>query len=338
MSTERVVSLVFAAVACGCSPYSDAVRDYYGSVDPQSFPAAYAGNSHGEIDPVAAWVGGQAIGYYSFPLPAKQASADDPLALSTLTIARAYVFDPAPPAPFPPSPRCAVPIGYQYDARTDAYRYDEQGNVFVTLPDAKGYLPIVAEVPVQSGVERCQDDKSEAQLLDDKRLTVPHAAGATAGTPDGRYLAWPIINPEAIVANPDGSLPDATQPPYTGLGLQKWGWYDHYLLAYLDGGYIPTEQAAASGGSDTPVTRAVAQRLYYPTMVLDHGKVGPGSVGAGFDVLEARRGDAAYSPLCHVFSYVPTDPNAPARDAAAIDETANQVTDTGTFVYCLQLQ
>lgn len=337
MSTERVATLVLAAIAGGCSPYSDAVRDYYGSVDPQSFPAAYAGNSDGEIAPVAAWSGGQRIGYYAFPLPAKQAGADDPLALSSLPVARAYVFDPAPPSPFPPTPRCAVPAGYQYDQRRDAYRYDEQGNVFVTLPDTKGYVPVVGEVPVQSGLERCQDDKSEAQILADRRLTVPRVPGAVSGTPDGRYLAWPIINPEAIVANPDGSLPDATQPPYTGLGPQKWGWYDHYLLAYLDGGYLPTEQAMSSTG-DGLVTRAVAQRLYYPTMVLDHGKVGPGSPGAGFDLVEARRGDAAYSPLCHVFSYVPSDPNAPARDVAEIDAAINQVTDTGSYVYCLQLQ
>lgn len=324
----------------GCSPYSAGSRDYYGSVDPQAFPPAYSGNK-GEIDPVPANIAGQPVGYYSFPLPPLQSGAADPLALSTSSVPRAYVFDPTPLSPFPDPPRCAVPAGYQYDQRTDAYRSDEQGNIFVTLPDAKAYLPLVAEVPVISAGETCQEVKSESGLLTHPQLQVPHEPHATGGTTDGKYLAWVIINPEATVANPDGSLPDASQPPYTGLGPQRWGWYDHYLLAYLDGGYVPTEMKTVPGtmgAPDTVVLRARAQRLYYPTTVVKKGKTVAGAPGQGYDVLQARRGEPGYSPLCQIFSYVPTDPSAPASDAAAIDSVANQVSDMGSYVYCLQLQ
>jgi hypothetical protein len=206
----------------------------------------------------------------------------------------------APPSAYVFDARC-VPTG-SYDARLDAYRPDEQGSVFTALP-AAGYAPVVAEAPVTSNGEACQSIKSEAALLDSPNV-VTHPA-------DGKYLAWAIIDPSAEVR-----------------GSERLGWFDHYLVAYLDGGYLPTATVAMP---DVPVVHAIAQNVYFPTQI----PTGAGALGDGFDILDAARDDAGYSPLCHVFRFVPADPLHPPTSADDIDATTLE--DSGTFVWCLQV-
>ena len=57
-------------------------------------------------------------------------------------------------------------------------------------------------------------------------------------------MAWLIIDPAAAVYK-------FTDDPQRlrGLELQKWGWFNRYLLAYLDGGYIPTMPGMAMDGA-----------------------------------------------------------------------------------------
>jgi hypothetical protein len=357
-----------AVLAFACSPYERRSGEFFaGAVDPASFPAAYGGvivasNATAHADPAP---------YYAFAVSSAQASADDPLAVSTENNATAipaplaYVFDPrlpapddmagvadmagmpaaAPPDPFPAAPECTPPSDYVYDAQRDGYRLDDQGNVFTAVP-ATGYAPIVAEVPVTSNGEGCQAIKSAATLVTSGDVVVdtvppkfPIPNAKPTGVPDGRFLAWAIVDPGAEVRFPDGHL-----DPASGLGPQKIGWFDHYLVTYLDGGYVPTASVVVpgmAGNPDTNVVHVIAQNVYFPTAVpvtLPSGVVvaRSGKLGSGYDILEARRGEAGYSPFCHVFSFVPADPLHPPTNAADID--ASQLHDTGTFVWCLQVQ
>ncbi|MGZ3406688.1 MAG: hypothetical protein ACXVAN_09630 [Polyangia bacterium] len=377
-------ALVAVAVfALACSPYERRSGEYFaGAVDPAAFPAAYLGaggdpkRSGGVLLASAATAHTDPAPYYAFAVSAAQAASDDPLAVSTdnnptaIPAPLAYVFDPrlpaavdmaggvdlgavdmagapaaAPPDPFPATPQCTPPSGYVYDARRDGYRLDDQGNVFTALP-ASGYAPIVAEVPVTSNGEACQSIKSSATLVTASDVVVdtvppkfPIPNAKPTGVPDGRFLAWAIVDPGAEVRFPDGHL-----DPASGLGPQKLGWFDHYLLTYLDGGYVPTASVVVpgmAGNPDTIVVHIVAQNVYFPTAIpvtLPSGVVVPrsGKLGSGFDILDARRGEPGYSPLCHVFSFVPPDPLRPPTNAADID--ASQLHDTGTFVWCLQVQ
>ncbi len=369
MRAPAVAALLLLAA---CNPYEKRSGEYYaGPVDPAAFPAPYLGaggdpkRGGGVILASAATAHGAPAPYYAFAVSAAQAAAADPLAVSTdgnptaIPAPLAYVFDPRlPPAgdmgggdmgpavapnPFPATPRCTPPPGYAYDAQRDAYRLDDQGNVFTVLP-ASGYAPLVAEVPVTSNGEACQSIKSAATLVsaDDvvvattpPKLPAPNATAT--GVPDGRLLAWAIVDPGAEVRFPDGSL-----DPQSGLGPQKIGWFAHYLLTYLDGGYVPTSAAVVPGGSGTPdvtVVHIIPQNVYFPTAIpgaLPSGVVVPraGALGAGYDILDAARGEPGYSPLCHVFSFAPADPLHPPTSAADID--ASQLHDTGTFVWCLQ--
>lgn len=343
--------------AAACNPYERRAGEYYaGAVDPAAFPAEYRPK---QLFASAATAHGEPAPYYAFPAAADAGDA-------AITPPLAYVFDPSLPAPsdlgsgdlgapadmgpgpspspFPAAQRCTPPSGWRYDPRLDGYRLDEQGNVFTALP-ATGYAPIVAEVPVTSNGEPCQSIKSASTLVTSDDVVVetvppkfPLPDARPTGVPDGRYLAWAIVDPGAEVRNPDGSL-DATN----GLGPQHLGWFDHYLLAYLDGGYVPTTTVTLpgmGGNPDVPVVHVIAQNVYFPTQIpvtLPSGVVVPraGTLGAGFDIVDARRGEPGYSPLCHVFSFVPADPLHPPTSAADIDAT--QLHDTGTFVWCLQV-
>ena len=69
-----------------------------------------------------------------------------------------------------------------------------------------------------------------------------------------------------------------------------------------------------------------------------------GRLGAGYDVLEARPGEAAHSPLCQVLTYdtvVPREPAALPRDTATVEAmfpAATLLPATPPYVYCLQPQ
>jgi hypothetical protein len=216
--------------------------------------------------------------------------------------------------------------------------YNEQGNIFTALPQATynpgvksttQYMPVVAEVPVTSHGEVCQSIKSEATLLGSANVTVPEANDG--GVPDGKYVAFAIIDPGAAVYGLPAS--DGTNYPADGVGLQHWGWYNQYLLAYLNGGYIPT-----AGGV------MATQKIYSPSAVsFIDGGVMPAGLGAGFDVLQYAIGQPGYSPVCQVMTYSapdggPIPVSAVPQSAQDIDPAFAPVPDDPPYIFCLQLQ
>jgi hypothetical protein len=248
--------------------------------------------------------------------------------------------------------QCIPPAGYQYDRQRDEVPYDQQGSIFTALPSATyapgappetSYVPVVTEVPFVAPRLPCQQPKSKARLEE--------LAGAPTAAPDGNYLAWLIIDPAAPVY-PAGE----TSKTHTGVGVQRWGWFDRYLAAYIDGGAIPTEEVTVMEG-DPPapkkVRRMVTQKLYYPrSMVIPTVAAGKppampvaGKRGAGYDVLAARRPDAGYSPVCEVLTYdagaAPIAVEALPRTAATIETTFNTaaapIRPAATpYIFCLQ--
>jgi hypothetical protein len=373
------LALVSCALAVleGCDPFSEKFTGEFnaGSVDPADFPSPYrganatrnvAGSGNG-ITAVRAYTDGGVIEYFRFPYgpsqvvtpgyvyTAQQISSQTQTAtqISGLPVPRGYPFDPpGTGTPFPPQQSCAPPKGYTYDQRRDDVRYDEQGNIVTALPNAAfnpgslptwTYVPVVQEVPVTSNHETCQDIKSEKTLLARNDVSV--------GAPDGRYLAWALIDPGAAVYHVG-----ETAAQSTGVGIQHWGWYQHFLVAYVEGGYVPVD-----GG-----TTFVTQNLYIPTQIrIDGGTAPAGQVGAGYDVLDYPRSDPSYSPICKVMLYggangVVVDrlpdggPNLDQLPKSAADPrisdgglraptspAAGAIVPTGTvppFIFCLQAQ
>jgi hypothetical protein len=328
----------------GCNPYERRSGEYSaGPVDVSQFPAAYLGAGGdaklggGVFKAADAFVDGNKVGYYAFPFSQAQLAADDPLAIGdAFATPPAYAFDPGASDPFPSKPRCTPPASYVYDGQRDGIHYDDQGNVFTALPTDASYVPLVAEVPVQSNGEPCQSIKSSDTLVQSPLVVAPLQAppkGSAAdalpsGVPDGKLIAWALVDPSAQVLFPDGSV-----DPTTFLGPQKFGWYNHYLTQYLDGGYAPTMG-----------TELVAQTLYVPTLVPGtdmNGAPAPvptmGEPGQGYDLLDAARGSAGYSPICSVMTFVPADPMNPPTSVATIDMTTLMPAPT-PFIYCLQVE
>jgi hypothetical protein len=360
---ERLLP-VFLLVAA-CDPYTSFgnAGSSLGPIDPVNFPPANLGTGGDRTRPgggafteTRAYAGGTEIGYFSYPSRAPTAALD-PIRLReagapypAVATPPAYVFDPGDASAFPAKYPCAAPAGWAFDQRLDDIRLDEQGNIFSALPRAtytpgvavsSGYVPVVSMVTASSASTECQSAKSEVQMFD--RLGVAPGMAAMAS---GRFLAFLIIEPAAAVY-PRGK--NASNHP--GLGLQKWGWYGGYMLAYLDGGFVPTEEFPAMGTTKA-LTRMKTQRLYYPrsmvTVTSASGIVtmAAGALGAGYDVLTARRGDPAYSPVCAVYTYdagMPLPPDQLPRDAATIEMTFNTMEAplrpaTNPYVYCLQVQ
>ena len=385
---------VAALVACSgaaCQLYPSWNGEFSaGPADPVNYPPAYVGVSGdhsksgaGTFTQLRAFSEAAAIGYFSFPfastvLPLPAKNPPDPLLLSANGVAstiipapQVFVFDPTPGSqPFPKVPKCVAPSGYVYDQQHDEVSYADQGNIFTALPNATysltkaaswAYEPIVAETAISSNGEDCQGIKSQT--------TVTQSLSAKA-QPDGHYLAWPIIDGGAAVYRVGESLNAGA----TGLAYQHWGWFNHYLVAYLDGGYIPTDATAAADGS--PQVHMVAQKLYYPvskitipttasgtptcatnnggcptTATCDEstGKVlctGTGAIGQGYDVIAAPRGSDGYSPVCQVFTYkvaTTVTPGQLPQDAATIESASGpykaSITAASTpYIFCLQVQ
>ena len=129
------------------------------------------------------------------------------------------------------------------------------------------------------------------------------------GQPDGKYLAWAIIDPGSAVLRV-GTKADVLQGgTHSGTTVQKYGWYGQFILAYIDGGYIPTEPGDTVAGA--PTVRMRTQRLYYPrSFVYTDGKdpstAAAGSYGSGYDVVQGSRFGAdpsGYSPVCELWTY-----------------------------------
>jgi hypothetical protein len=345
MRTSRIFLLVVAAAAA-CNPYSQRSGEFSaGAVDPVNFPTAYVGTGgdrtrpgRGSFTEVRAFAGGRPVGYYAFPfsttqLPPTAAGGNvDPLRLvdngmpyAKVPTPIAYVFDPTTP--------CLPPSGYVYDPQRDEVRYDTQGSVFTVLPTATynpgalptwSYVPVVSEVPVSAPGEACQMIKSEDTLK---------ANASTTGMADGKYLAWAIIDVAAPVYRVG-----QTSMTSNGFGVQKLGWYNHYIVAYLDGGYIPTATPA-----DNSKTTMVTQKLYYPrSLVTKNGNTLPGGFGFGYDVIQYGRNDPNYTPVCQLFSYdtgMTTDSTALPQDEATVLSLygATLKPSTVPYEFCLQV-
>jgi hypothetical protein len=335
-----------------CNPYQrfGANDDGLGPVDPVNFPAASLGTGgnrkmpgNGALTAVRAFVGPTEVQYFNYPFPPPTPDQDP---LRILENDKPYPAVPAPVAyAFGADYHCAPPQDYKYDPRLDEVPLDRQDNIFTALPSATytagvasrtSYLPVVSEAVVTGNGLPCQKPKSATALS---------ALVGMAPKPDGVYQAWAIIDPASAVY-PVGQTSD-THP---GLGLQRWGWFNRYLLAYLDGGAIPTMDTMVME-DDPPVSkkvkRMVTQRIYYPrSMVMGAMSAAPGRLGAGYDVMAAKRGDAAYSPVCAVFTYdagMPLPAAMLPRDAAMIEATFNTmdapIRPAATpYIFCLQVQ
>lgn len=344
-----LLSLGFGIGLVACNPYDRYSGEVNaGPVDPVGFPAEClgAGGDHlnqgtGAFVPAAALAHGTPVEYFQFNFSAKQL-AGKPLSLQSkgapnLKLAPpAYIFDPGSSDPLPTSPTCKPQPG---TALAGDVPNNEQGTIFTSLPagsyaqgvaSSTSYIPVVSEVPVISHGETCQEIKSETTLVSAANVsltTAPNALGKSLGVPNGQYAAFAVIDPGAAVFHADGAT------PATGLGLQHWGWYGRYLLAYLNGGYIPM-----SGGSMVP------QTLYYPrSNVTDATGTGPGAQGAGYDVLDAVRGEAGYSPVCAVMTYDAGGTLAVAdlpQSAADINTKFGPtlLPDVPAYIFCLQVQ
>jgi hypothetical protein len=334
-----------------------------GAIDPIAYPPANLGQGGDRTKPGigafsenAAFVAGQAVGYFSYPMAT--AAARDQLRLAEngaqyadVVTPSAYVFDATPAAPVPDKNDCNAPAGYDptspRNLHDDTVRRDEQGNIFTALPvgsynpgvaSATKYIPIVAEAPLSSAGRPCQLLKSE-KALSDRMATLPARSG--------RYLAWLMIDPAAAVYPKEDPMGDMDP----GISLQRWGWYKRYLVAYLDGGYVPTVEADIMEGPAgmqvaKKVVRVVPQRLYLPrTPVLTDAAMAPAQLGAGYDVLAAKRGSDGYSPLCEVVTYdghMPLPPEMLPTDAKTIEAMNGPIMPATAplphYVFCLQVR
>ena len=402
----------FVLFAAGCNPYTDYKLNgefNAGSVDPFNFPPPYrgagasrsvAGSGNG-FTAVRAYAQGSAIQYYLFPFSPSQVVTPGYTAISLAnqtgnarsvrSFPLAYVFDPPnTSSPFPDQQQCRAPNGYQYDPRRDDVHYDEQGNIFTALPEATfgqgslpswTYYPIVREVVVGSAGEPCQDIKSEGTLLARNDVNVARDGNGNP-SPDGRYLAWVLIDPGSGVYRVG-----QTASTSTGVGIQHWGWYQQFLAAYIDGGYIPVVSGAMQCPS--PLSQMspclATQRVFIPrtnvifscttnadcslfpgtaprsacdtatglcrtsTACTNDNQCGgaPGScdtsvgfcrqpaagvparLAVNYDVMETVRGDAAYSPICEVFTY--NAPTNPATTASLPKDAATILNDPATY-------
>jgi hypothetical protein len=331
------------------------------------------------IQEFRASINGTATGYFRFPFPPSQITTTQypPVATTYGTIVtppnininpdsftplrvsstwpNGYVFDAAGP---PDSANCNPPANYSYNPFRDDVHYDRQGNIFSSLPNANytvgnpswSYIPVVQEVPVTSQGPACQGIKSEATLLSNRSdVSVPRAPdlpdGTRIGQPDGKYLAWAIVDPGAPVLKVGETFSTGTPG---GFLHQRYGWFNQYILAYLDGGYIPV------GGSPL---RLQTQRIYYPRSF--NGNINncntaptpviPCALGNGQDVLQFPRSDPRYSPVCQVLTYPAA--GGIANSAAVIEATYTAPGDIipppapsvpggpiiPTFIFCLQV-
>ncbi len=363
---------VALSLSLGCSPYERRSGEYNaGAVDPLKFATPYLGKGGsgkmpgmGRFEFAKAYANGKDVLYFPLAFNGRQAKASDPLDLNSLKPPSGYVFDPSATETAPDSAKCMKPDGYVFDQQRDAVRYDRQGNIFTALPidsttpGSTTYVPIVSEVEVRSNGNPCQDIKSEATLVKRSDVSldlIPPPEGVVdalpTGKPNGRFRAFAIIDPAAEVTTPlpvgaGNGAPEECGPETDaickqfhkdGMGPQRWGWFKQYLLAYLDGGNIPLQVINPMGK-----LRVATQNLYVPTSALfwnpetkkfeEDAVPGP---GVGPDVMEFRRGEAGYSPICRIWTFDPVDVNDPDKLEKKASDVQNPK-DTGKFTYCLQ--
>jgi hypothetical protein len=359
------IAATVVLIGAGCDPLFDPYEGKFdkgdnalGVVDPVNFPAANLGDGGNRMMPgngvfmeTPAFADGAEVGYFPYLYPATPTAAslrvrDNGNANPRVPTVGAFIFDAtgAPPNPLPATQKCTAPTGYAFDQIRDEVHYDQQGSVFASLPGAtynpgeastSPYLPIVTEWPVSSAGQPCQRFKSRAQT-----------EAALGRMPSGRFAAWLIIDPAAAVYK----FSDDPNMDPRGLDLQKWGWFNRYLLAYLDGGYIPTtEMMVTEAGVTKPVVVMNTQRLFYPrSPVITMGANGMPAMasvarGDGLDVLEAKRADADYSPVCQVFTYDTGTPMPPEMLPKRVEDImmlygASIMPAAVPYIFCLQVR
>lgn len=337
--TPAALALPVAALAA-CNPYQNFSGEFYaGPIDAANFAAPYLGvlpgtpdQGGGVINASLATVGGKHVLYYLFPFSDNQNAQSDPLAINTdpAPAPKGFVFDPTMSTAFPDPAKCVAPKNYVYDQRADAYRLDEQGVIFDSIPSDPGYTPVIQESPVVSNGEKCQAIKSKQTLLNHRKDVMTNDAA------DGKYLAFAEIDPSADVRPND---------PTTGQGPIHVGWYNKFAVPFIDGGYIPTEDVPGADGTVVGYTRLHPQTLYAPTLIpgVDFNMnpaPAAGGVGTGYDILTAQRGQQGYSPVCHVILYTPDDPLHPKTSVADLSPaeliTAGSASSDGGYIFCLQ--
>ncbi len=354
-----VAALALAGLT-GCNPYDEWSKNEegLGVVDPVTFPAASLGTGGSRTQPgigvfqeTHAFADGAELGYFPYAYPSMPTAAslrvrDNNAANPRVPTIGTFIFDAtgAPPSPLPAMQKCSPPSSdYRYDEVRDEVHYDEQGSVFAALPRATynmgeasttTYLPIVTEWTATAAGQPCQRFKSSSQT-----------EGAMGRMPSGRFAAWWIIDPAAAVYK----FSDDPDMDPRGLDLQKWGWFNRYLLAYLDGGYIPTtEMTVTENGVTKPVVVMTTQKLYYPRTILRmdaNGMLGPGpgARSSGYDVLQFKRGAPGYTPVCQVFTYETPAPVAPEQLPKSVGEIEGMYAATimpaaVPYVFCLQVR
>jgi hypothetical protein len=371
MRVQRMVlplSLALMGLS-GCDVYEGWGQGEFnaGPVDAQNFPPDYLGAGAnrlragtGSFTAVRAYAGEQPLGHFLLPLSPTQRAAANPLlvqndgkGVSAAPAPKAYVFDAG----------CKAPQDYAFDPVRDDVHYGEQGTIFTALPTATytagaeptwSYAPIISRVQVTSNDVECQGIKSEKTVLASREVEVPvytdAATGKLISIPDSTYHAYAVIEPGAAVYRYTSTA--TTKEPATGLGIQKWGWYGQYLLAYLDGGEIPTTQSTTATG--TVQVRMTAQKLYYPRSQVTVGTTNSTvTLGKGYDIVEGKRGEPGYSPVCQVFTYDAGGPLTPdqlpksaaevvARFGSTLRAPVKGVSDKSpvgdAYVYCLQAE
>lgn len=349
-----------------------------GQVSTTNYPTLPSANGQGSPAPFPAWPEGVIDALrVSGPGTDFRQNAGNPVPVPLV-----YNFDPpGTENPFPEQARCAAPADYKQDTFWEGVPQDQQWNVFTFPPDRYtsfpfgtlpmwAYRPIVAEVSVKTLDMDCQAVKSERTLLklaDEGKLDVPRQepeADKRFGrlgrpTPD-KFLAWAMIDPGAAVFRVGERRNPATGT--LGSTVQKYGWYGQFIVAYIDGGYIPVEDGPRVAGS--PTKRMRPQRIYYPRSdVIRTGatSASPGALGQGYDVVQADRFNdgAEYSPVCEVWSYTLPPPAVKQddlpKDEAQILQLANStleparqpqsttaytpsVTIIPRLIFCLQAQ
>jgi hypothetical protein len=351
MRVQRMVlplSLALMGLS-GCNVYDrwSGTEFNAGPVDVTNFPADYLGGGNRQIAGSGAFqaklasAGEQRVEYFLFQLPTTLRTTAG--LANALTLRRGATAVQATPSAYM-FDGCDAPANYAFDLERDGINMGEQGTIFTRLPTATyatgatptySYVPIVSKVQVTSNGVACQQLKSEEAVVASREVVVPLTApvnGKMVGIPDSTYHAYAVIDPGSGVYHAEDMVSaDDESLPLTGVGIQKWGWYNQYLLAYIDGGQVPTSTTVNSAGAE--VVSIVTQKLYYPVSE---------ALGAGYDVLQAARGQPGYSPVCKVYTYDPGDaaelPTSAAEIEADYAATIKAVTGAGSIVYCLQAE
>ena len=334
-----------------CDPYERFGKndDSLGPVDPLNFPPANLGvqpdgspgnrrlSGLGAFTAVPAFAGGVEAAYFAYPFP----PGSDATSLRL-------------DAEVPPASTCSTPLTGAHPPPAINMIAAATRSPSISRATSSPSCPPPAtrpswgraratclwsrEIPVSSPTMGCQLPKSKE--------TLAQFDGMTAREPDGKFLAFLVIDPGSPVY-PAGAAAD-----HPGVGVQRWGWYNRYLLAYLDGGRDPHRAGDRDGGQAARRHHGRAawspSACTYPRSLVigRHGcRRGPGRAWAPATTSWPPGAEPpGYSPMCEVYTYdagLPLPPGEPARDAATIEMKFNTPAAplepaSPPYVFCLQ--